>query len=239
MAFKHFGINVPDAVAMAKWYVENLDMNIVCSTDSPPYTHFLADSTSRTIIKIYSNPNDPIPGYSAQHHLRSQIAFATNDPCAIKEKLIKAGASLVLDETTEDGSQVITLRDPWNIPFQLAKRTLGKEDKDGESKDRGRDLVLIQSEAAVLYVSLEETLAELDSIKYGPCPENLVELTMARAKKKKPCPRCMKENTMKSESSFWHRLFGLPKTFLIILVIILACILALINFASEISDFFR
>ncbi len=123
MKFEHFGINVPDAVAMAKWYVENLDMKIVVGNDSAPYAHFLADSTGRTIIEIYSNPDDPIPDYTAQHHLRFHIAFASEDPAAAKDKLIKAGASLVIDETTPDGSQVITLRDPWNIPFQLAKRT--------------------------------------------------------------------------------------------------------------------
>lgn len=71
--------------------------------------------------------------------------------------------------------------------------SLSKEDKevildfyfrcaDEESIKRGRDLVTTSSEAAVLYARLEETLTQLDSIKYGPCPENLVELTVARLK---------------------------------------------------------
>ncbi len=71
--------------------------------------------------------------------------------------------------------------------------SLSKEDKDvildfyfrcadEESINRGRDLVAANSEAAVLYARLEETLTQLDSIKYGPCPENLVELTVARLK---------------------------------------------------------
>ncbi|RKY06649.1 MAG: hypothetical protein DRP66_08390 [Planctomycetota bacterium] len=71
--------------------------------------------------------------------------------------------------------------------------SLSKEDKDiildfyfrcgdEESIDRGRDLVAANPEAAVLYAQLEESLTQLDSIKYGPCPENLVELTVARLK---------------------------------------------------------
>lgn len=71
--------------------------------------------------------------------------------------------------------------------------SLSKDDKDlildfyfrcadEESINRGRDLVAANPEAAVLYARLEETLTQLDSIKYGPCPENLVELTVARLK---------------------------------------------------------
>jgi hypothetical protein len=47
---------------------------------------------------------------------------------------------------------------------------------------RGRDLIAANSEAARLYAGLEETLTELDSIKYEPCPENLADLTVARLK---------------------------------------------------------
>ena len=47
---------------------------------------------------------------------------------------------------------------------------------------QGRDLIAASPEAARLYTSLEETLTDLDSIKYEPCPDNLVELTVARLK---------------------------------------------------------
>ncbi len=71
--------------------------------------------------------------------------------------------------------------------------SLSKEDKDivldfyfrcgdEETINRGRDLVAANPEAAILYAQLEETLTQLDSIKYEPCPENLVELTIARLK---------------------------------------------------------
>jgi hypothetical protein len=47
---------------------------------------------------------------------------------------------------------------------------------------RGRDLIASNAEAARLYTGLEETLTELDSIKYEPCPDNLADLTVARLK---------------------------------------------------------
>jgi hypothetical protein len=51
-----------------------------------------------------------------------------------------------------------------------------------EDITRGRDLIASNPEAARLYDGLEETLTELDSIKYEPCPENLSDLTLARLK---------------------------------------------------------
>ena len=51
-----------------------------------------------------------------------------------------------------------------------------------EHIDQGRDLIAANPEAAELYASLEDTLTQLDNIKYEPCPENLAELTIAKLK---------------------------------------------------------
>ena len=53
---------------------------------------------------------------------------------------------------------------------------------DEANLNRGRDLVASIPAAAELYARLEETLTQLDSIKYEPCPDNLAELTIARLK---------------------------------------------------------
>jgi len=53
---------------------------------------------------------------------------------------------------------------------------------DQERINRGRDLIASNPKAAQLYAQLEETLRQLDSVKYEPCPENLVELTVAKLK---------------------------------------------------------
>jgi len=50
-----------------------------------------------------------------------------------------------------------------------------------EDIHRGRDLIASNSEAARLYSGLEETLVHLDGL-HDPCPDNLVELTIARLK---------------------------------------------------------
>jgi glyoxylase I family protein len=122
MIFEHFGINVPDAKAMADWYIRHLDMKAVIANAKPPYAHFLADSTGRVVMELYSNPADPIPDYAAQHHLRFHFAFAVADPQKEKERLLGAGATFVVEDRLPDGSVVITLRDPWKIPLQLARR---------------------------------------------------------------------------------------------------------------------
>lgn len=53
---------------------------------------------------------------------------------------------------------------------------------DEDDIARGRDLIAANPEAARLYANLEDTLTELDSIKYEPCPDNLADLTVARLK---------------------------------------------------------
>lgn len=122
MDFEHFGLNVPDATAMANWYVEHCRMRIVRFLEEAPYMHFLADEGGRVVMEIYSNPAAPIPDYSTQHPMRFHIAFAEPDPGAAKERLIRAGASFVDEDRLEDGSHLIMLRDPWGIPLQLCKR---------------------------------------------------------------------------------------------------------------------
>ena len=53
---------------------------------------------------------------------------------------------------------------------------------DEEDINRTRDLIAENSEAAKLYADLQDTLTQLDSIKYEPCPDNLADLTVARLK---------------------------------------------------------
>lgn len=71
--------------------------------------------------------------------------------------------------------------------------TLSKEDKElilnfyfrcgtNEEIIRARDLIASDPRAADLYARLEETLQQLDSVKYEPCPDNLADLTVAKLK---------------------------------------------------------
>lgn len=120
---EHVACNVSDPVAMAAWYVEHLGMRIVRQMSAPPHIHFIADANGRTVIEIYSNPADPVPDYAAMHPLRFHLAFAAADIDADKRALVAAGATVVDEQTTGDGSRLIMLRDPWGLALQLCRRT--------------------------------------------------------------------------------------------------------------------
>ncbi|MFH1005913.1 MAG: VOC family protein [Candidatus Latescibacterota bacterium] len=122
MQFEHFGINVPDATAMAGWYVKHLGMRVVLASEGAPFMHFLADEGGRVVMEIYSNPAAPMPDYATEHPMRLHIAFAEPDPGATKDRLIQAGAVLLNENKMADGSHLVMLRDPWGIPLQLCKR---------------------------------------------------------------------------------------------------------------------
>lgn len=51
---------------------------------------------------------------------------------------------------------------------------------DQQEIEAGRDLIASNPFAARLYTDLETSLTDLDSIKYEACPDNLVDLTIAR-----------------------------------------------------------
>ena len=122
MQFEHFGINVPDAKAMAAWYVKNCQLKIVRAIPQPSQTHFLADEKGRICIEIYTNSNAAVPNYLLQHPLCFHFAFEAASPAAMKDKLVAAGATVFEELNLEDGSCIIMFRDPWGVPFQLCKR---------------------------------------------------------------------------------------------------------------------
>lgn len=124
MKIEHFAVNVEEPLAMADWYVEQLDMKIVKQDKDPPYMTFLADDSGRVMIEVYKNPADQVPDYREMDPLIMHLAFVSEDPEADKQRLIKAGATEVSDDQLEDGSQLVMLRDPWGVSIQLCKRSV-------------------------------------------------------------------------------------------------------------------
>ncbi len=122
MKFEHFALNVPDVRPAAAWYVAHLGLTVARARPDAPYTHFLADSSGRVFLELYTNPTDPIPDYPAQHPLRLHFAFATAEAKAERTRLQQAGATLVVEETMPDGTLLIMMRDPWGVPVQLCQR---------------------------------------------------------------------------------------------------------------------
>jgi glyoxylase I family protein len=122
MKFEHFALNVPDARAMSRWYVEHLGLTVLRSLPAAPHTHFLGDDTGRVFIELYSNPAAPYPDYAAGHPLVMHVALFAPDAGAVAQRLTAAGAKPFSDETLPDGSRLIFLRDPWGLPLQLCQR---------------------------------------------------------------------------------------------------------------------
>jgi predicted enzyme related to lactoylglutathione lyase len=120
--FEHFALNVSDARAMARWYVEQVGFSIVRQRDESPYTHFLADDTGRVVVELYTNPTAAIPDYAAAHPLCFHFAIVSADAGADRARLERAGATLFREEPQPDGSLLIMLRDPWGVPLQLCQR---------------------------------------------------------------------------------------------------------------------
>ena len=122
MKFEHLALNVPDARAMSRWYVEHLGLRVLRALEAAPFTHFLGDDTGRVFIELYSNPKAPYPDYAAAHPLVLHVAFFAPDASAAQATLVAAGATPFQEEALPDGSKLIFVRDPWGLPIQLCQR---------------------------------------------------------------------------------------------------------------------
>jgi glyoxylase I family protein len=122
MVFEHFALNVKNPIDFVEWYISNCEMKIAKSIKVAPFTHFLSDSSGRTVVEVYSNPSAEIPNYNLMHPLEFHFAFTVENVDKIKEELISAGAKLVEDIKLADGSHLVMLRDPFGIPLQICKR---------------------------------------------------------------------------------------------------------------------
>ncbi len=125
MRIEHVALNVPDPVAMAEWYVENLGMKVVRESGEPVFGRFLADSSGSVLLEIYRNEEAPVPDYAAMDPLALHLAFKADDIRAERDRLVAAGATLVTDapeKPTPTADEVVMLRDPWDVPLQLVKR---------------------------------------------------------------------------------------------------------------------
>jgi Glyoxalase/Bleomycin resistance protein/Dioxygenase superfamily. len=122
MTFEHFALNVPDARAHARWYVDHLGFTVARRRDDAPFTHFLADDSGLVIIELYTNPAAPIPDYAAAPPLCFHFAVISRDAAADRARLETAGATFAVEDLLPDGSRLIMLRDPWGVPLQLCQR---------------------------------------------------------------------------------------------------------------------
>ena len=55
MKIEHVALNVPDPLAMARWYVEHLGLTVKRRAMEAPYAHFLADDSGTVMVELYGN----------------------------------------------------------------------------------------------------------------------------------------------------------------------------------------
>ncbi len=123
MRLEHIAFNVADPAALAAWYCENLDMQIIRSFAEPPHIHFLADSAGKSLIEIYNNPLGSFINYGEYHPVTFHLAFAVDDMDVAREHLVAAGATLDGDvDNRANGDRLAFLRDPWGYTIQLVQR---------------------------------------------------------------------------------------------------------------------
>lgn len=123
MNIEHIALNVADPVAMTEWYTRHLGMRVARAIPGPTNTHFLADESGRVVLEIYHHAKAPVPDYRSMDPFMLHIAFVADDVKAIRDRLLKAGASAA-DEITvaPTGDELTMLRDPWGVPIQFVKR---------------------------------------------------------------------------------------------------------------------
>lgn len=122
MKLEHFALNVADPMSMAAWYVQHLGLKVVRQLTTPPFTHFLADSSGDIMLEIYNNPSDQVPSYGQMNPLLLHLAFVSETPEEDMKRLQNAGATVVEEQHLQDGSHLVMMRDPWGLAVQLCKR---------------------------------------------------------------------------------------------------------------------
>src|SRR5262245_32098931 len=123
MHIEHAAFQVSDPVAIARWYVQHLDMTIKRVQDAPPFAHFLADSGGGVMIELYNNPAIRVPDYRQLDPMILHVGFTTADVAATRDRLIAAGATAEGDvQLTPAGDRVAMLRDPWGFAIQFVNR---------------------------------------------------------------------------------------------------------------------
>jgi catechol 2,3-dioxygenase-like lactoylglutathione lyase family enzyme len=125
MKIEHVAFMMADPPAAARWYVQHLGMTVVRGMDREPYTHFLADASGDVTLEIYNNPKAKVPDYASMDILIFHLAFVSADVRRDRDRLVRAGATVVADvgpAPVPGQDEVVTLRDPWGVPFQFARR---------------------------------------------------------------------------------------------------------------------
>ncbi|WP_439484066.1 VOC family protein [Cyclobacterium plantarum] len=122
MKIEHLALNVDHPQAISDWYEKNLGLTVVKKMDKAPFMTFLADDSGKVMIELYQNAKASVLDYPNLNPLMLHLAFVSENPDDEKKRLVAAGAELISDDTLDDGTRLLMLRDPWGLAIQFCKR---------------------------------------------------------------------------------------------------------------------
>ncbi|WP_111708214.1 VOC family protein [Lutibacter citreus] len=121
ITFEHLRINVADKVATAKWYVNNVGLEIIASDNSEVI--YVADKDHNFMLELSSDKSLRI-NYDDINLNAFHLAFEGHSSInEISTKMLSNGAKQEEDlYTNKIGDYVLNLRDPNGFPLQLIHR---------------------------------------------------------------------------------------------------------------------
>ena len=126
--FEHFAFNTPDQRVAALWYVEFMDLGLPWSKDIDKTNFnrnyrvpYVGDKQINMTLELFAK--DIPQSLANESHEVIHIAFLTEEPEKLAERLIYGGAVQVGDKRIEkNGDVIIDMYDPNKIPIRLIKR---------------------------------------------------------------------------------------------------------------------
>ncbi len=123
MKIEHTAYQVDDPVALSRWYVAHLGLEIKRAQAVAPFGHFLADTGGTVMLEFYRQAHLAVPDYRSMDPRLLHRAFLADDIPATRARLMVAGATPEGEVVRNAaGDEVAMLRDPWGLAIQLIRR---------------------------------------------------------------------------------------------------------------------
>ena len=128
--FEHFAFNTPEQKTTALWLVEFMGLTIPWSKDIDTTNNnyrnyrvpYVGDAARSMSLELFGK-KDIDKTFAKMSHQECHIAFSTNDPDKLSERMVYGGAKIIGGvQKCPNGDIIIDLVDPSNFPIRLIKR---------------------------------------------------------------------------------------------------------------------
>lgn len=125
MIIEHVAFVVKDPEAACAWYCEHVGMREVRRGGGGDI--FVSDENGSTILQLEDarlvSDKEDVADHARRDARQLHLAFSVDDVGGDCRRLLAAGAAMEGEIlVTHDGDEMVLLRDPWGLPFQLVKR---------------------------------------------------------------------------------------------------------------------